>query len=174
MCDVAALLAAPGVTIDWPALIARASAWHAARGVYLTLALARDRLGAEVPPAVLDVLEPSACEPALVALAERQLFASRADTGVPGEISRLAVAQSFWSRLGRIRQRVFIEPAYLAAIYGRSPDMPFAERVFWRGVRLKDLLKLHAPTVLRLRPKHGGLLVETAEAQQRLRLWLLS
>lgn len=51
--DVAQLIGHEGAALDWTAVVARARAWRVADYVYWALWLARDMVGAAVPPTVL-------------------------------------------------------------------------------------------------------------------------
>jgi hypothetical protein len=173
LCDIS-MLAGPGAPIDWRALADRAVEWHWERGVFLTLLLARDRLGVAAPADTLDRLEPRAFDASLAALAEAQLFADPADVRkLGGGISRLARPQSLASRLKLVRDRVFLEPARLAYLSSRPLGIPRRERILWYPVRFWDLVRRYGPTTVRLWRERGSPFTHTAERQDRLRTWLL-
>ena len=59
LCDLDAIVHRFGATLDWQQVCQRAQDWGWARGVYLALHLAQQRLGTPIPPAVLQTLRPA-------------------------------------------------------------------------------------------------------------------
>lgn len=91
--DIAAVLAQPGCQVDWDTLVASAvrRGWRA--GVGMVLRASHDWLGAPVPEAVLDALQPTADS--------RELLESMADLllgSIPGTTALLLTNPRRWAK----------------------------------------------------------------------------
>jgi hypothetical protein len=105
-CDLAALIARDAARLEWAVVIQRARDWRWDRGVFLTLSLARELVGAAAPDAVLDALRPSPFEAGVLSTARAHVFSdASADAVLPG-IARLAGGDSPWSQLRYLRRRL--------------------------------------------------------------------
>ena len=74
LCDLAEIIRRYRETHSWPEVQARAVEWHAERSVYLALWLARELLGAAVPPSVMEGLCPRDFEDRWAAVAMKQVL----------------------------------------------------------------------------------------------------
>jgi hypothetical protein len=172
LCDIMMVSADPGSAPAWDEIVRRADEWKWRRGAFLALRLARDLLDARVPEAVFDRLRPDGFDDRLAALAEDQLFADPAELRKLGAVSDLAGSQTLVERLRHVRDRVFLDPALLASLYGRPATISRAERLWWYSVRASGLLRRASPTVLRLWRERDTPFVSVARGQSRLRGWL--
>ena len=173
LCDIAAVTQAPGITVDWTAVRERATAWQWQRGVYLNLLLARDRLDAEIPIDVLDALRPPEFDPALVGLAERQLFdAPASDPAMLEGISRMMVRQPLGERARQAYRRLFISREQLALRVNRPLEMSRAQQAGWYVVRIWRLTRRYWRTVGKFLIERDSPSVQAANTQETLRVWL--
>src|SRR5207253_1648910 len=76
--------------IDWEQLQDRARQWGVSKYVYLTLHLAKDLLGAAVPPHAITALRPDGFDPRLMAWAKAELLTDRsAAVPVPPTLAQM-------------------------------------------------------------------------------------
>ncbi len=126
-CDVAATLDHYGDQLDWTAIVERAIRWRWRRGVYLTLYLAAEWLGAAVPASALLALRPADFQPALCQAAREQVFTEVTTTQAEAPSTSFT---ALWQP-GRIGDkarilcgRLFPARALLARRYGVCPGTP--------------------------------------------------
>ena len=172
LCDIMMVAGDSGGAATWEAVARRAGEWKWDRGVFLALCLARDLLDAQVPAHVLDRLRPDGFDARLAAAAEDQLFADPAELRKLGALSDLAGPRSMAGRLRHVSDRVFLDPALLASLYGRPATISRSERLWWYAVRASDLLRRASPTALRFWRERDTPFVSIAQGQSRLRGWL--
>ena len=150
LCDLRALIARHGDSMDWSLLAARAHKWNSARGVVLALCLARDLLGVAIPESALNEL--GGAPPATVSEAGlSQVFSRRtAMTSASGSAGRL-LAGSPWQRLRFIFRALRLPREQIAVLYpGRSPNsLPL---VAW----------VMARRLVSLSQRYGGLMLQAA------------
>jgi hypothetical protein len=172
LCDVAMLATSPAIAIDWDVLAARATSWGWNRGVYLTLALARNLLGVEVPDATMKTLMPEAVDSEIQDLAVARLFSDPGDVKTVIGVSRLAAPRGFRPLVRHLRERVFVDLDELACIYGISVEAARRRRVRIYLARFWNLVHRHGGTVAHFWLRPNTALAESARAEQRLREWL--
>jgi hypothetical protein len=163
-CDMAMILDQRGPSVDWSLLLRRARAWNWTRGVYLSLQLARDLLGAEVPASALHALQPASLDTGVLEAASDEIFASSL---LPGGVARLVAKEPVLARLRRVGRRVLDQtPA------PRARPLGWLRLVGPRLVGGGDLLRRHGPSLVRLLLKGDPALVAIAERTNRIRSWL--
>ena len=166
-CDVATILLERGPNVDWELLVCRAQGWRWAKGVYLSLRLARDLLGAGVPDSVLHALQPAGVDGKVLEAAADQIFAPQS---LHEGVARLVGQEPTSVRLRSIGHRILLS---------RS-EMRVRRRESWRSLSLLwlrlarggYLLRTHGRAVLRLLFKTDASLTATAERMNRIRNWL--
>jgi hypothetical protein len=127
LCDIAEVLTVKGSTLDWQAFNIATELWKAQKGVYLTLRLAVELVGAKVPPSALALLEPPDFNQQTLDWAKVQLF--RTTPALSNNFNRLM-------RKGRIGERLrvlwkaalFPSPTVIALKYNVSPH---SWRLMW-------------------------------------------
>lgn len=146
LCDLDAIVQRFGATLDWQQVRQRAQDWGWARGVYLALYLAQERLGTPIPAAILQALQPAAGLPAVV------------KGGLPAAAQTRQIARDFvemWQeprllpKAQRIGRRIFLPRPLLAAIYGVALDSPSLP--WYYLVRIYDLLVRYGAVAWQLR-----------------------
>jgi hypothetical protein len=170
-CDIAALVCRYGDQIDWDAVCRRSEQWRWSRGVYVALALSRRLVGAEVPPEVMVRLEGPGSADA-IASADRLLWTA------PGELAAFVPGvgvfgtHAGWShRIRRGLARLVLSRAELAWMYSIPPDTPWLLLYYVR--RAGYLLRMHAPSAMRLIAGRNPELLALAERRERMERWLL-
>jgi len=149
LCDIRETIQHFRGGLDWETIAARAAAWGVRNAVRLSLALARELLGALVPEDVPEGLDPSGVDPAAKAWAQEQIFGEKLD-------GRL-LSPFFWdlwrgdSSRGRFRtlKSLFFPPIEsLSAQYrGRYGSRRSS---FYYLVRMRDHAALYTGAVRRI------------------------
>ncbi len=148
-CDIAHLIEHFGSRLDWRIVGERATAFGWQRGVYLALLLARELVGATVPDAVLECLQPGAGEAAIVELARRQLFSDKLIASeITPSFAELATAQHLFEKIRIFWQRIFVSKEYLAAHYALPVDSPYL--YLWYPRRVLSLLRRYRSRFLQM------------------------
>ena len=169
-CDIAATIASDPARIDWPALVERAKTWNWARGVHLSLTLAHELVGAEVPGHVLDALKPAGFDQTVLDAAATHVFATPSAAPLEPGVARLAGAETALARLRHLAARVFVPRQELARAYGLSPD---SKRLpLYYAVRIKELVERYNAHTVRLLVTHDPELTAAAERTNTIRRWL--
>jgi hypothetical protein len=136
--DVLEVVQHGGDAIDWDVVIRRAGQWKAGRYVYLTLRLVQQLLGAAIPAAALQALEPPAFPSEVVAWARTSLFAPETDAVVSPSMARLWTSRQINTSLPVLLRALWPSPTAMARIY-RTP--PGSKRVYlYYPLRWGDLL----------------------------------
>ncbi len=121
ICDVAATVERYRSEIAWAVLSARAREWRAERCVYVTLWLARDLMGLEIPPAFWTALQPADFSKRWTELAREQVLLLGAD------LADAEVLRSTFAPLAAWDQRVHTGPGmgkwalFLQVLFPRRP-----------------------------------------------------
>jgi hypothetical protein len=166
-CDVATILVERGPSIDWELLIYRAQRWRWAKGVYLSLRLARDLIGAAVPDSVLHALHPAGVDRKVLEAAADQIFTPQ---WLPEGVARLAGQEPTSVRLRSIGPSILLPRSEMRA---RRRESWRSLYLFWvRLARGGYLLRTHGRSVFRLLFKTDRTLSATAERMNRIRSWL--
>lgn len=148
-CDIAETIRRFGDRLDWSALVARAAEWRWSRGVYLSLRLARDLVGAAVPDAVLLALQPVEFDDTLIAVARGiTLTDGRKNRAMPATMVKMSDAATFQAKVRACVRQIFVPRSELADHYAVRRDS--RRLLFYYLVRLKDLLVRHGRTAVRV------------------------
>jgi hypothetical protein len=160
-CDIAETIRHGQGRLAWDDVTHRAEHWHSRRGVYLALRLARHLAGAAVPDEVLHALWPVGFDDQILTVAMRQRHRLR----IAEDIAHLRARRSLAAKLRVFWQRVLIPTDVLADAY----NVPRSSRLIYAFylIRVKDLVKRHWETVLRL---HRGDAALAALARDTLAL----
>jgi len=140
LCDVREIVNAIPY-LDWTAICHRAREWRVARGTFLTLYLAADCLGAEVPDWVLAALRPVDFDARLAALARTHLFTRKTlSVSVPIEATRAYADRSPLELVRQTYRKVVVSRAELAAQFpqietARFPSWFYVKRALSIGRR---------------------------------------
>jgi len=170
--DIALILHQQSDQIDWLNLTARAAKWNMERVLWLTLRLVRDLLGATVPEAVLQQLEPQPPEQGVLEKAKRQMALLEAETPITPDLAALSQTAGMFSKLKLVWSRIFIPRRILARVYNVDPASPRICGCYAR--RFVGLFKAYSGSALRLmRRDQGALAGANLELEgQRLKKWM--
>lgn len=167
LCDVREVLMLHGGSLNWDVVVERAAQWHAARGVYLALRLARDLLDAEVPDEALQSLLPQDFRPEVYAWARERVF--QAEPVLSDNFVALMQGDARKSRLRAFLDAMLPPPRTMSRLYGLPQG---SWRVYlqypahwWSRIRR---YRGSAARMLRGEARIGA----TAAVQQRLTEWL--
>ncbi len=154
LCDVAVILERWGDSLDWDAVVRRARAWHADRGIWLTFSLAEELAGVTVPPEVSESLRPTEPAERFRAAARTRILEGKALVPTTSTtLTAFAAHGSLHRKLLTATRRLFPAPPELARLYHVPPRSP---RVWlFYPVRIRDVLQRHFPTALRLLLGHA-------------------
>lgn len=170
--DIALILHQQADQIDWPGLAGRAAGWKMERVLWLTLHLVRDLLGAAIPEAVLQQLEPQPPEQGVLEKAKRQMALLEAETPITPDLAALSQTAGMFSKLKLVWSRIFIPRRILARVYNVDPASPRICGCYAR--RFVGLFKAYSGSALRLmRRDQGALAGANLELEgQRLKKWM--
>jgi Uncharacterised nucleotidyltransferase len=169
-CDVAALTARRDVPLDWQMLVARARDWTWDRGVYLTLRLAHEMVGAPIPAHALEALARGGFDEDVLRSAHAQVFDEGGPAGLEPGVARLASDESLSSRLRHLAHRIAPPRRELARLYGVSESSPRLALSYLR--RAFDVARRHAGPATRLLLSRDARLTDSAARSDLLRRWL--
>jgi hypothetical protein len=106
---------------DWDILIHQAGAWKAKRSAFLVLSLAKDMLGAPLPPGVLPALEPEDFNPEFLHLARRLvLFRGATMAPLPVHVVKLKNTKGMGGKIRLLLGRFFPPVTDIALHFGIS------------------------------------------------------
>ena len=141
-CDIASVIDLHGSSLNWNAVIERATQWRWRRGVYLSLYFSKQLVAAPVPADVLKALQPSDLPENIIEAALGQIFTDR-------ELARM-VTQPFaefvtnpspWNKAKVLWRRIFLPRNDLARKYS-LPARSMKVYLFYPR-RLLDVLGRH-------------------------------
>jgi hypothetical protein len=164
-CDIAETIRRYRDEMDWEQVRLRARQWGVGKCVYLTLHLARELLGAAVPDAALNALEPNDLDPGLVPWAKEQIFTNKGNAlPLTPNLVRIWEARRFQDKVATFLKFALPSPQAMATMY---PASPFSKRIYlYYPVRLKDLLLRYGRTTWRLL-RHDEEMIALAEQEAR-------
>ncbi len=171
--DIALIIHQQKGQIDWSSLAKRASEWKMERVLWLTLRLVKDLLGAAVPDAVLQQLEPQASAAEVMAEARRQMQTlDSSGTALTPDLAALSQTGGIIPRLKLIWNRIFIPKRILAREYNVDPASP---RIFWcYARRFRELFRNYSSSAVKLAQHDQGALAgaEIELEGQKLKQWM--
>jgi hypothetical protein len=152
LCDLAGLIKAPAVPLDWPILIERAARWRGRKCVYLMLLLVRELMGAAPPDKIMSEIKPDDYQPVFLNETLDQIFSGNpSGLGLRTDIGRLAKINKAKGMRGKftvLRKAAFPPRACLATVYPVSISSPKIYLCYLS--RLARLIVQSAMVLLRL------------------------
>lgn len=174
-CDIREIVRHYGGQMDWQQISRRAKDWGVTNCIYITLALARELLGAKVPDDVIEALKPTDPDSSMKTWAMEQLFHGTGDT--------LSLSPYFWQlwKTGHLKEKaisllklVLPSPEFISQKY----PTPFGSKqnYLYYFIRLKDHYKRYWRAVWRIisRDREMLFLVEQQNRNIEMRDWLSS
>jgi hypothetical protein len=145
-CDIAETIDHFGAGINWQAVTNQAVQWGWQRGVYLSLQLAAELAGADVPADILDRLRPSDVTEAILETSRTQVITdSKFVFSIPVPFAELLESKNLWSKILIFWQRVFLPKAIISSQY--SVPMNSIKIYFCYPLRFVDVLRRHGHTL---------------------------
>jgi hypothetical protein len=151
LCDIAETIRRFNSGIDWHALMEQSIIRKWDRGAYLTLRLAKEMVGADVPSFVLEKLQPSDMSETLMETVRTQLFAHQS---IPVHFAELLESGSLRMKLRIFLNRVFLPKTAIAALYSLPADSMKIYGCYFR--RFSDVLRRHLKTLKRFNGKDAS------------------
>jgi hypothetical protein len=165
---------------DWCSVADRSQQWGWARGVFLTLSMARSLLGAPVPLQALSRLRDCSInleDTNLDDIVDAALVAIFADPGpskrIDTDFHRFASTGSFVERIRLLTSRLILSRPELIAKLGLDARETLAPTYVLHIRRISRMINVHAARTLDLWRGDPARLVEF-ESQRRLAAWLKS
>jgi len=169
-CDIAEAIAGFGPALDWRTVVERAGLRGWQRGVYLSLRLAGELAGADVPADILEELHPADMTEDVLEAARTQVFTDKKLVySIPAPFAELLQSRSLWGKSRIFWQRVFLPRAIIAAQYSVQADSPRIYGCYLR--RFADVLRRHSRTLTKYR-QNDTQVKALAERTGRIACWL--
>jgi len=171
--DIAEVLRHFEGTLDWAVVRQIAEDWGAERVTWMALDLAEAMLGAPVPKAFMEALQPGSLEPWMIDEARELLMgAGAAHAPMTPDLADLAGEKRIMKRIKRLFSRVFIPRSRLARLYNVPPNSIRIYGCYFK--RFFDLKKQYGGSVKRIFSEDGGMQrsAEKERHKQRLKAWL--
>lgn len=175
LCDIAVILEHSGGMLDWDELATRAESWNAARGLWLTLRLARDVAGVAISDYTMERLRPDKASPSVVGWASERVMKGKNHLTAGAVSSTLSQFRAAGPMLPKIRYifcRLVPPREEVARSYHVREDSLRLPLCYLR--RLGDLVPRHAPSMWRLIRGDRETLSEAHRVNEEvaLRRWL--
>lgn len=152
LSDVAAITDRYGDVLDWEQIRTYAREWRLTSGVYLTLHLAKEIVGARIPDQVLRAMEPQDFDIKLSEWAKEQIFTRSAEladsSSMSPRLAQFVTSTSFIEKVRQLFRLAFPSREDMARTFGiplHSRRLIFSYPIHW-----KDVLLLRGSVVWRL------------------------
>lgn len=134
--------------IDWQQLAATAKEWRAERVIWLTLRLVQEITAADVPPEVLQLLQPITPDPRIVEEAVHQLSPDGKErVTLTPDLAALSEVKGLGRQFKLIASRIFVPRQVMARLYNVDPRSP---RVFgYYLVRFAELSRSRSTKLIK-------------------------
>lgn len=168
-CDIAAAVERFADRLDWPAIGRRAKEWGWERGVYLTLRMSHDLVGAAVPMDVLDGWQPSDMTEEIRHAVLAQTLARPERLPEWSPLAPIAARQPLSRRLRHVWSRTFPGRPEMAQSH---PALGGRLRALAYVVRPVVLLRRYTVSAVRLMTGSDAAVTEAARRKNELRQWM--
>jgi len=172
-CDIDAIIRRYREEIDWEVVVSSASKWGITKSTYLTLRLAKEMMGAEVPEEVLTAIKPQDFKPENLVWASKAIFAPLSeDERVSEHFARFWGADRYKSKMALFFANIFLPRELMAKIYSVPLGSPYIYLYYpWR---LIELSMRYGRSVLKMRDQSNELCIglEAEHSRILLREWL--
>ncbi|HEV8343480.1 MAG TPA: nucleotidyltransferase family protein, partial [Candidatus Binatia bacterium] len=167
LCDIYETVQYYNGTIDWEQVQTRSFQWRINKYVHIILCLAKELLGAAVPDAAVEALQPDHFDARLLGWAREKIVADRERSHISSNIVHFWRARRLKEKLAVSRQ--IFSPEVIARNYSVPPTSN--KLYFYYLVRLKDLFIQYGPLMARLFCRDERL-TALVEREHRLDEWL--
>jgi hypothetical protein len=172
LCDIRESIEHYNNNIKWFQVCSRASEWGVRNSVYLTLLLAREMMGANVPDDVMENLKPDEFEQRVKSWAVNQILSAAAAPAISPFFFQLWKPGSLYEKISLLRKLLLPPPEIISQDY----PAPFgsARNYLYYAVRLKDHFRRYARVTRRILrgEEYMTLLVKRQNRNITMREWL--
>jgi len=172
LCDIRESIEHYNSKIKWTQVCSHASEWGVRNSVYLTLLLARDMMGANVPDDVMEDLKPDEFDHRVKTWAANQIASAVVAPAISPFFFQLWKPGSFYEKISLLRKLLLPAPEIISQDY----PAPFGSvrNYLYYAVRLKDHFRRYARATRRILKgdEHMTLLVERQNRNIAMREWL--
>ncbi|MEA3326296.1 MAG: nucleotidyltransferase family protein [Chloroflexota bacterium] len=172
--DIAEVLRHFEGQVNWTKLSKITQEWGSGKVTWLTLTLAQDLLGAQIPPKILAHLQPKHIDPWVLKEAKAQLLHWGVRTvAMTPDLAELASEKKLIRQIKLILSRVFLPKQTLARLYGVPPRSVRIYGCYF--LRFSELVRRYGGAVRRIAKKDHRVLSGTENEQTvaRLRQWMV-
>ncbi|PKN61455.1 MAG: hypothetical protein CVU57_29265 [Deltaproteobacteria bacterium HGW-Deltaproteobacteria-15] len=137
-CDIDAIIRRYREEIDWEVVVSSASKWGITKSAYLTLRLAKEMMGAEVPEEVLTAIKPQDFKQENLVWARKAIFAPLSqDERVSEHFAQFWGAEQYKSKMALFLANIFLPLELMAKIYSVPLGSPYIYLYYpWRFIEL--------------------------------------
>jgi hypothetical protein len=167
LCDIAETIHRFNSAVNWHAIIEQAIIRKWDRGVYLTLRLTKEMVGADVPTFVLERLQPDDVPATLMERVRTHIFAHQ---GLSFHAAKLLESGNLWMKLRIFFRRVFLPKVNIAALYSLPADSVKIYGCYLR--RFFFLLRRYGNTLKKFNEKDASTRA-LAERANSIAKWLM-
>ena len=168
LVDIAATIRRFGTELDWRFVEHQCRTWHWQRGVYVTLYLAVDLLGAAVPNDVLESLAADT-DSGVIDAARVQILGEPHTYAESQHFAQLRTLPGFRAKARHVWKRIFLPRSEIARLYAENPDSAGVGVLYL--ARVSELGRRYTRRIVGLLQGPPAL-VASSERRQRLRRWL--
>ncbi|MDA1184682.1 MAG: nucleotidyltransferase family protein [Acidobacteria bacterium] len=173
LVDVAATLRRFDAELDWELVVRQCRAWRWQRGVGVSLSLARELFGADVPGDALDSFAAdtggAATDTEVINAARVQILGEPSLYAESHHFARLRTTPGFWPKAGQTWGRIFLPRSEMSRLHGKNLGLGRLAMLY--VVRSCTLIGRYARSAIGLL-EGGTAPLGPAERRQQLRRWL--
>lgn len=159
--------------VDWKVFTVTAREWGVERVICLTLMLAKELLGVEIPSQVFTQLAPHEVDPEILEEAVKQLLGGKGQTvNLTPDLAQLVTTTSAVGKFRLVMSRVFLPKQTMARLFNVSPGSLAIYGCYVK--RLVILIRQYGPTIRRMVVREKAVVdgVSSEQAIVRLMGWL--
>jgi hypothetical protein len=172
LCDIREAIEHYNNKINWSQVCSHASEWGVRNSVYLTLMLARDMMGANVPDNVMEDLKPYQFDHQVKTWAANQIVSAAVAPPISPFFFQLWNPGSLYEKISLLRKLLLPAPEIISQDY----PAPFGSvrNYLYYAVRFKDRFRRYARATRRILngDEHMTLLVKQQNRNIAMREWL--
>jgi hypothetical protein len=137
-CDIDAIIRRYREEIDWEVVVSSASKWGITKSTYLTLRLAKEMMGAEVPEEVLTAIKPQDFKQENLLWARKAIFAPLSeDEPVSEHFAQFWGTSPYKSKMALFLANILLPRELMAKIYSVPLGSPYIYLYYpWRLIEL--------------------------------------
>lgn len=167
--DVAEVLRHFQGQVDWKVFTLTAREWGVERVIWLTLMMAKELLGLEIPLQVFTQLVPYDVDPVILEEAVKQLLGGKGQTdNLTPDLAQLGTTTGTFGKLRLVMSRVFLPKQTMARLFNVSPGSLAIYGCYVK--RLVILIRQYGPTIRRMIVREKAVTAGVSDEQAIVRL----